>query len=193
MRYRRAAERRLLAPQGIEVRFPPVVKPGHSRLVSVRQLDQCADLAVVRLQHGVVRGTGTRQCFDDSSEPVDSFVRSHAPHSIYGGCNSLKPLRTNGQGVGLRRSRGSVRCFQKQKAPPFGGAFLARSRTTYSLCAFLPGQRPTDSASLAGTFNGNVTWGPTDSGGGVHYDPTISINHVTYSGNNLLESSQKCR
>lgn len=51
----------------------------------------------------------------------------------------------------------------------------------------------TGSASQAGTFNGNVTWGPTDSGGGVHYDPTISINHVTYSGNNLLESSQKCR
>ena len=122
--YRRAAPRRILAPQGIEVSLPPAVKLGHRRLISVRQLDQSADLAVVRLQHGVMRGNGARQSLDDSGEPVDSFVRSHAPHSIYGA--AILSNCSGGTGKAWDSAAAVILSTDsKAKAPSFLGAFFA--------------------------------------------------------------------
>ena len=68
----------LLLPQRVQIGLPATIQIVHRFLVAIREFDQRTDLAIMGLEHGVMRGHGSRQRFHDSGEAVESFVGGHA-------------------------------------------------------------------------------------------------------------------
>jgi hypothetical protein len=87
--------------------------------------------------------------------------------------------------------------FQITTSPGASCPITSASVACYPISSLITGNTPTittctGTASLGG-FNGTAAWNIPDSGAGVHYQPTISINYHTYANNLYLESSQKCQ